>query len=166
MAQSIFDIDFQILKKNGINFLLSDLDNTLDPIKTKDPSDRAMELISRINEAGITLIIVSNNTGKRVKRYAKELGVRCASGMAKPFSGKMKRFLQENGISKDEAILIGDQIMTDVVCGNGSGLRTILTKPLVKQEPPWTKFNRLFERPKRKKVEQLELAKDWRESFK
>lgn len=155
---SIYEIDPLLLKKFGIKTILSDLDNTLDPIKSPHPSQKAKECIARLKENDIRLIITSNNTGERVSIYAKELGVDYASMMAKPFSYKIKAYLENNHLKKEETVLIGDQIMTDVLSGNGAGLRVILTKPLVKQEPIWTKLNRLFDRPiraflfKRKKL--------------
>ena len=42
-------------------------------------------------------------------------------------------------------------------------IRAILTEPLDPHEPPWTKFNRIFDKPKRKKIFARHLAPDWKE---
>ena len=65
-ATSVYDIDVNFFKKENIKTILVDLDNTLDSYKTKTPSPRAFELKEKLEKEGIEMIIVSNNTGKRV----------------------------------------------------------------------------------------------------
>lgn len=162
-AASLYEIDIAFFKKLGIKYILTDLDNTLDPNFIKEPEPHAFELKKKLDEAGIQLIIVSNNSGERVHRYARLLGVTAECFMNKPFSGRLKKMMAAHGIAKEEAIMVGDQIQTDVIAANGAGVRAILTEPLSKKEPPWTLFNRLFDRPKRKSMAKKGLLKDWRE---
>lgn len=162
-AQSVFEIEPTFYHKLGVKHLLLDLDNTLDPYTVDEPTEKTLAWAKAMQEEGFSITILSNNTGKRVGRYAKLLGVEHQGMMKKPFSGPLKRFLKEKGISPDEAILIGDQIQTDVKAGNGAGVKTVLLEPLDPHEPPWTKFNRLFDKPKRKKMKKLNLLKDWRQ---
>ncbi len=162
-AKSIYDVDPSFFQKLGVKVVLTDLDNTLDSVHTKTPSDRAKALAETLKAAGIRLIIVSNNTGKRVQEYAKELGVESACWMLKPFSFRIRKFLKKQGIAKEEVILIGDQILTDVMAGNGAKIKTLLCDPLVKEDPPWTRFNRFFERPIRRKQDERHLVKEWEE---
>ena len=75
----------------------------------------------------------------------------------------MKKLLKPKGWPQEETLLIGDQIVTYVKAGNGAGVRCLLTEPLDSQEPPWTKFNRIFDRPKRKKIKEKGYAKPWKE---
>ena len=74
-AQSIFEIDLSFYKKLGIKYVFVDLDNTLDSYKQATPLAKAKELKENLEKNGIELIIVSNNTGKRVTKYSSELGV-------------------------------------------------------------------------------------------
>ena len=163
LAYSIYEIPAAFYKSLGIRYLLVDLDNTLDPYFVDEPREDAIAWKKAMDEAGLTIVILSNNTGKRVGHYAQLLGVRHECWMRKPFSGPLKKFLKRENIDPNEAILIGDQIQTDVKAGNGAGVRTILTEPIDPDEPPWTKFNRLFDMPKRKKIYGQKLAKEWRE---
>ena len=101
-AQSIFETDISFYEKLGIKFVLLDLDNTLDSYKTEYPSKRVVELKENLLAEGIEIIITSNNTGKRVSKYARELGVRCLSKVCKPFSKKLLRRLKDLRINKDE----------------------------------------------------------------
>ena len=164
LAQNIFVIDADFYAKHGVTTLLVDLDNTLDPYVVKDPSPETIVWKKRMDEAHIRVVILSNNSGTRVHRYAEGLGVECRCFMKKPFSGPLKKFLEEEKLPKESVLLVGDQIMTDVKAGNGAGVRVILTEPLyTKKEPPWTRFNRLFDRPIRKKIKAKGLAKDFKE---
>lgn len=161
-AESIYAIDPSFFHNLGVKVILSDLDNTLATVKDKDPTPEAFALAKRLEGEGIRLVIVSNNSGKRVSRFAKALGVEYACWMRKPFGGPLKRYLKKIGIRQDEAILIGDQVITDVAAGNAAGIRTILTEPLNREKDPiWTRFNRIFDNPKRKKIEKEKLAESW-----
>lgn len=162
-AQSIFEIDVSFYKNLGVKFILVDLDNTLDSYKTELPSKKVVELKEDLLMEGIEMIITSNNTGKRVTKYAKALGVRFMSQVGKPFSKKLLRKLKVLRINKDEVILIGDQIVTDISCANGAKIKNVLTEKLVEEDQPTTRFNRLFDNPLRKKLNKKHLLKDWRQ---
>jgi uncharacterized protein len=164
LAKSIYEVDPSFYQKVGVSVILSDLDNTLASYRTKDPSEETKALVRRLQEAGLRFYLVSNNTGKRVYRFADELGVKALSGVGKPLSGKLKRLLVKEGFPKEETLLVGDQILTDVISANGAGLRSLLTEPLSPLEPPWTKFNRIFDKPKRKAIIEEKLAKNWKET--
>lgn len=162
-AQSIFEIDVSFYKNLGVKFLLLDLDNTLDSYKTELPSKRVVDLKEDLLMEGIEIIITSNNTGKRVTKYARALGVRFMSKVGKPFSKKLLRKLKALKIKRHEVMLIGDQIVTDISCANGARIKSVLTEKLVEEDQPTTRFNRLFDNPLRKKLNKKHLLKDWRE---
>ena len=151
-ANSIFEIPVSFYTEHGIRVILSDLDNTLDDYRIKTPSPRTLELVKQLKEAGIEFYIASNNTSKRVSLYGEELGIRVFSGLMKPFSGPLKKLIQQEGFKKEEVVLIGDQVLTDVKAGNKAGIMTILTEPISKGDIIWTRFNRIFEKKKRKKI--------------
>ena len=162
-AESIYEIDLSFYKKIGIKYVFADLDNTLDSYKQATPLEKAKELKSKLEKEGIELIIVSNNTGARVQKYSKELGVRHFSSLAKPFSSKLKKIMKRSNIKPDEVVMIGDQIVTDISCANGAKVKSVLTEKLVKEDQPTTRFNRLFDNPLRKKLRRKNLLKDWRQ---
>ena len=162
-AESIYSIDFSFYQKLGIKYVFADLDNTLDSYKQATPLDRAKQLKAGLEKIGIELIIVSNNTGTRVQKYSKELGVRHFSSLAKPFSFKLKKIMKRANIKPEEVVMIGDQTVTDISCANGAKIKSILTDKLVKEDQPTTRFNRLFDKPLRRKLEKKNLLKDWRQ---
>lgn len=161
-ASSIFDIEMDFFKKEGIKTLLVDLDNTLDSYKTKTPSKRVYELKDKLAENGIKMIIVSNNTGKRVTTYASELGIPFISSIGKPFARKLVKKMNELGIDLSTSMMVGDQTVTDMACGNRAKIRTVLTDKIVKEDQPTTHFNRLFDRPIRRSLKKKNLLREWR----
>ncbi len=163
LAENIFSISPDFFVRIGVKYLLCDLDNTLDSYKTPDPSSRTIAYVKSLKERGIKFYIASNNTSKRVRRYAKELGVEALSGLLKPFSFKLKKLIKKEGFPISETLMVGDQIMTDVISGNGAGIRVILTKPVSEVDPPYTSFNRMFEKRKRREIVEKGLAKPWEE---
>jgi HAD superfamily phosphatase (TIGR01668 family) len=54
--------------------------------------------------------------------------------------------LSQMEIKKEEAVVIGDQLLTDVLGGNRSGFHTILVVPVAQTDGFFTKFNRFAER--------------------
>jgi len=160
-ASNIFEIDVSFFEKFGIKTILCDLDNTLDSYKQKTPTEKVYKLKETLNKHGITLMLLSNNTGSRVSMYAKELGVNYFSSVGKPFSRKLRKLLKENNLDANTTLVVGDQTTTDIPCGNGAKLKTILTDKIVDEDQPTTRFNRLFDRPIRKNLKKHNLLIDW-----
>ncbi len=161
LAKTLFEIPFSFYEKKGIRILLLDLDNTLIPYTASSPNQKVLAWLGEAKKRGLAVHVCSNSAGKRVRKFASECGCAAECWMRKPFSGPLKRLIRQNGWGKDSIVLIGDQIMTDVKAANGAGIRCILTEPLSPKEPPWTKFNRLFDRPIRKKIVEKGLSKPW-----
>lgn len=162
-AESIFEIDLSFYEKLGIKYVFADLDNTLDSYKQATPLEKAKNLKEELERHGIELIIVSNNTGARVQKYSKELGVRHFSSLAKPFAFRIKKIMKRANIKPESVIMIGDQIVTDISCANGAKVKSVLTEKLVPEDQPTTRFNRLFDNPLRKKLRKKNLLRDWRQ---
>lgn len=165
LADNLYEIPFAFYQKIGVHNLLLDLDNTLAPYGEKDASPSTLNWVKRAQEAGLSLYIASNNTSKRVRRYSKELGIPALGSLRKPFASKLKKILKKYSLKNEETILIGDQIMTDILSANGAKIRSILTKRLSPKEPWVTTFNRIFGNPKAKAIEKHQLVKSWKEAL-
>ena len=164
-AQSIYEVPSDFFVKNGVSLLLIDLDNTLDSYRLRQPTERAVNIIKAIKKTGVTPVIVSNNREKRVKGYANEAGVECIFSAHKPFSRRIRNFLKEKGVSSDEVMLVGDQLMTDVLAAKGAHIRVLLTEKVVKEDQWTTHINRLFDRPIRKHLKKKGKLPDWRTKY-
>ena len=150
-CQNIYTIDFDVLKENHITYILTDLDNTLAPYNVPMADDKIKEYINNFIKEGFKVIIVSNNTGKRVKLFADSLQLEYISGARKPFTSVIKKYLANKKINIEECVIIGDQIMTDIKCANKLGCKSILTTPLSQEESIITFINRKIDQHIRKK---------------
>ena len=164
-AQSIYEIPVVFYKRNNVNLLIIDLDNTLDSYRLYEPTEQAINLIKKIKEVGITPVVVSNNTAKRVGQYASGLQVDYLCSARKPFSGKIRKFLKERNLSPEEVMLVGDQLMTDVLAAKGAHIRVVLTEKIVKEDQFTTHFNRLLDRPIRAHLRKKGKLPDWRTKY-
>ena len=142
--QNIESINYKLLKKENIEVILFDLDNTIGDNREKLPRLEVLELFKQIHKMGFKTIIISNALPRRVRRYASIL-----SSDAMPFSCKPLKFNYQKIIAKypkDKIIAVGDQIYTDIVGAKKCGLKTILVNRISKYESPFTWFNRLKEK--------------------
>ena len=129
-SQSIYTIDFNKLSLKNFNYVVADLDQTLVPTKTKYPDENVFNLIKELKKYGMKLIIVSNNTTKRVKRFCENLNVKYLSMANKSNSRKISKFLLDLGIDYNKCIFVGDQLRTDLNYVNSLGGKFIITRPL------------------------------------
>lgn len=143
--KSIYDINYKKLKKSGIKCILFDLDNTLVPYTTKEPSKEVKDLFARLN-SDFKLIILSNSGKNRLRPFKQILNVDVAYSSKKPLKGKYKKILEIYGYKKEEIAAIGDQLMTDVYGANRMGMTSIFVNRIGPVEPITTRFNRIWER--------------------
>lgn len=129
-STSIYTLDFSKLKARGFKYVIADLDQTLVPTKSKDPDDNVYQLIKYLDSIDMKLIIVSNNTHKRVRRFCSNLNVKYLAMANKSNSRKIAKFLLDLGINFNTCIFIGDQLRTDCNYVNSLGGKFIITRPL------------------------------------
>ena len=145
-VKDVFQIDLVKLKNEGKRVIFTDLDNTLVGAAVKKPTPEIIEFLNQANELGFDVIIVSNNNQERVSYFAKDLSIKAAHHKAlKPLKLKLRRILKE--YDRSQVIMIGDQLMTDVLVAKRLGLYTILVEPIhLHSDENSTKFNRRLER--------------------
>ena len=64
----------------------------------------------------------------------------------KPLSFGIDRARKKLNLTKDEVVMVGDQLLTDVAAANQAGIRSILVRPLLNTDKWDTRINRFFER--------------------
>lgn len=140
-------IDLEGLKRAGVRALLLDRDNTIVP-RDRETAPAVVEAwLDRARELGFSLHIVSNNFHRsQVARSAEELGMGFISHAMKPTPFALKRALGKLGIARHEAVMIGDQVYTDVLAGKLAGIETILVRPQSSEDLWYTQIFRIFER--------------------
>ena len=143
--KSIFDINYDLLKKNNIKVLIFDLDNTIITVDEDVPSDKVVNLFKKLS-SDFTVFIASNNLKERVRRIGDYLGVHAFYLVRKPSRKIKKLLLKKITVNMEEVAVIGDQIMTDINMGNRLNMNTILVDPLGSKDLKVTYFNRWLER--------------------
>ena len=161
-AQSIYEIEPDFFVRNGVKTLFIDLDNTLDSYRATEPKERTIAYIKSLRDVGITPVIISNNKARRVCIYADKLGVEYLASARKPFSKKIKQEIAKRGLTNDDVMLVGDQMMTDVLAAHGAKIRVVLTEKVVKEDQWTTHINRLMDRPIRRHHRKKGNLVDWR----
>ena len=150
-ASSIYDIEPQHLKDLGYKTIFADLDNTLAQYNVLIPEQRTFQLIDKFHDLGLEVILLSNNTIKRVMPYAEKLHTKYIYSTHKPCSRKFRHYVKDHSIDLKTSVLIGDQLMTDRPLAKMTKMDFILTEPLVKIDQWTTKINRLIDRSLRNK---------------
>ncbi|MDR0846871.1 MAG: YqeG family HAD IIIA-type phosphatase [Lactobacillales bacterium] len=149
LLNKVTDIKPARLKELGIKAILADVDNTL--VAWHDPygSPEILEWIRDIYASGLEIILVSNNTTKRVAKVSEQLGVDGVAWSLKPLPRGVNKALKRlgaKGVTKKEVIMIGDQMLTDILSANLLGVDTVLVRQLVASDLAITRINRIFER--------------------
>lgn len=154
-VSSIFDIDYNKLYSNGKRLILTDLDNTLISYKATEPTDELYKWKSELEGMGFEIIIVSNSGKKRVKHFANMLGIKYVNLSTKPLKRGFKKALKiaSTKYKKEEVVVLGDQLLTDVYGAKRMKLSMVLVKAIDnKTERLVTKHNRKNEDKMLKKV--------------
>lgn len=145
-VRTIFHITPEFLKEKGVKAVITDLDNTLVEWDRPDATPKLIEWFTNMKEAGIQVTIVSNNNEMRVKSFADPLNIPFISNARKPLGKAFKQAVKKMNVSRQEVVVIGDQLLTDVFGGNRQKLHTILVIPVANSDGFVTKFNRIVER--------------------
>ena len=161
LSMSIYDIDFDTLYAKGKKVILFDLDNTIASYEEVKPNSKQLMLNEKLTKMGYKIYIISNNRIKRVKEFVETFKVNGYLTLArKPFTKRVCAFIKKNNLNKDEIVMIGDQLLTDIVCANKIGVTNILVKSISRKTERWyTRINRLREEKVLKKIERIDGKK-------
>ena len=142
--KNIFEIDYNKLKKQGITCLIFDLDNTLGLIEHEKCPLKTKKLLKELQK-DFLILISSNNTKKRIAPYLKDLGIGGVAFSLKPSTKVLRKIKKHYNLNKKEMVMIGDQIVTDILSGNRYKIMTILVDPLGEKDLRITGLNRKIE---------------------
>ena len=157
--KSIYHIDYEKLKEDGIKCLLFDLDNTCVPFKDTEPNKKLIDLFEYLKDLDFKVIIFSNAKKKRLMPFKNGLNVDCSASSRKPGTKKLLKVIKMFNYNLSDVVIIGDQLYTDILCGNRVGIKTILVNPMSKDDLLFTKFFRLLEKSKYKKFAKMGILK-------
>ena len=120
-----------VLDSLGIRLLLCDLDYTLAPRRVERPDDTLRDWIGRCRDAGVTVVILSNNrSSRRVEMFCGDLGIRYVGHAGKPGTGGFLRAMEEAGEIPEHTAMVGDKLLTDMLGARRSGVLALMVEPL------------------------------------
>lgn len=136
-AESIFDIDFELLHQLGIRHVLLDLDQTLRQAYSRKLENDVIDFFAQLQQKRLfeSINIVSNNS-RNLRRYAEPIG----AAIFQPFWHKKRfvrkpsklfydRVLKKLNVNPKSAVMIGDKIRNDVFGANRAGVLSVLVNP-------------------------------------
>lgn len=147
------DVSPEFLVEKGVKGVILDIDNTLEPYENSKPGEHVISWLKALADVGIKTAIVSNNNKERVEAFNADLGMPAYAKGGKPFKKNLLRAMADMGTVKENTVLMGDQIFTDVWAAHNAGIKAILVPPIKDKTDPFTKFKRLLEKPFLRKYE-------------
>ena len=146
ITEKLEDLTPGFFQERGIRLLMLDFDNTIVPYTTSTPTQAMDTWLKQMLASRIQLCVVSNSKRDRVKIFCQKYGMDCITHAKKPFSKGIRECLEKYEIPPEECAIVGDQIFTDTLGGNGSGLTTILVKA-IDNHNIWLKLRHVAELP-------------------
>ena len=131
----------------GVRAVLLDVDNTLTTHDNPEIYPAAKRWLQKAAEAGLRLVVVSNNHAPRVAPFARREGLDFECDAHKPLPGGLRRACRRLGVCPREAAVVGDQLFTDMLGGNLVGAVTILVQPIEPENGWFFRLKRALERP-------------------
>ncbi len=146
--EDIYQLRAADLKAQGIRAIVTDIDNTLVTYDDAVPTPAVLSWYAEMAQAGIAIALVSNNgKDERVNTFNAETRFFATAHGGKPFGRGVKQALAAMGVAPREAVMIGDQIFTDVLAGARLGMMTVLVKPIKDRTDWFFRMKRRLERP-------------------
>ena len=143
---NILEISIDFLRKNKIEGILLDIDNTIID-KDNKIVDCLEDWVENLKNNNIKICILSNTNKKsKAEKLSKLIDVPYVFFAKKPFKSGFKKAQNILKINAENIAVIGDQVLTDVFGANRSKMFSILVKPLQSSDIWVTKFNRKIEK--------------------
>lgn len=150
--EKVIDIDIPFLKKNNIECILLDIDDTIAQHDSPVLVPGFKLWLKEVLNNNIKVVLVSNNYKNRVQFIAKRLDLPFIYSSFKPTPLGIIRALKMVGSDKNKSILIGDQIFTDILGANMYRIKSILVDPVSIKRSFISRIKRWAERPIRKNL--------------
>ena len=146
IVPALTDVNPELLHSRGIKLLMLDFDNTIVPYTTSTPTEKMKTWLEEMVKSDIQLCVVSNSHKDRVKIFCAQYGIDCITHANKPFSKGIRECLGKYQLDPEECALVGDQIFTDTLGANCTGVTSILVKA-INNHNIWLKLRHGLEMP-------------------
>ncbi|MBR3836911.1 MAG: YqeG family HAD IIIA-type phosphatase [Clostridia bacterium] len=147
ICKEVYDVPFSRFWEEGVRVVVFDIDNTLVSYETPKPTQKVKELLSHLSGEGFSVALVSNNSPERVELFNAELGYFAVADSHKPLKRALKPVFARFSVSSKQLLLVGDQLLTDVLAARLHGARAVTVLPIKKKENLFFRFKRFLEKP-------------------
>lgn len=145
-TDNLLHVDFSGFFDQGFRLVLIDVDNTLSRHGSKIADGYARKVIATIQAAGLSCMIVSNAGTRRIRAYAADMRLPYHARSHKPMTKALDLACRRHAVRPEQTLMIGDQILTDILAGKRAGCRTILVRLRDPHEPWGLQIKRLIEK--------------------
>lgn len=157
--KDLMQLDPQLFVDKEYQVIFCDIDNTLCSPYIALPDKQVTDWVTKLKKLHLQLILISNNDEKRVSTFASALDVPYLYRAKKPNPKKLLQWIQKLPMDKKHILLIGDQIMTDVVCANRAGIDVLLVDRKTNKDQWITFIPRRIDKIVRKKLKKANLLR-------
>ena len=146
-AKTVYEINYDQLKEQGIKVLAFDLDSTVMKSKSGIFTQDTLKMFDNLKKDFRLLIISNNSNLQYIEKAANQVDFPILAQAKKPWTNIAKSFLKENNININEMVMIGDRPLTDILFGKLLGCKTILVDSISwQEETPIVRFARALEK--------------------
>lgn len=149
---NVTDIDIKLLKSLNVESILLDVDNTLASHGSQEPFDGVIEWSYEIRKQNIKIVIISNNFKSRVAPFAKKFNLPFIYLALKPSPLGFIRAKKFINCKRENTVVVGDQVFTDILGANLSHMKSILLTPRSEKETLGISVKRKLEKRIREKI--------------
>ncbi|HEY3780903.1 MAG TPA: YqeG family HAD IIIA-type phosphatase [Fimbriimonadaceae bacterium] len=140
-VHNLTDIEPADLVKAGKKLVLVDVDNTLVEWHSEHIPVSTAGWLAIVKAAGLKVCIISNTKKiERLRRLAKAMDIPFLVGRFKPSRSMFRQALKDFNAKPQEAVMIGDQLFTDVLGANRTHIDAIWVKQMAPKDFIGTKY--------------------------
>lgn len=152
-VKALIDVTPEELIAGGKKLVLVDVDNTLVEWRSEDIPETTLTWLEFMKAAGLNICILSNTRHpERLKRLSKQMDIPYLLGRFKPSRFMYRAALAKFGAQPEQAVMIGDQLFTDILGANRTGIDAIWVEQMTPKDFIGTKVSRFGERLIRRRL--------------
>lgn len=126
-AEDVYSVNYHKLYELGIRGIIFDIDNTL-VAHGAESNPKVEKLFKELHDLNFSTLLLSNNSRERVESFNRNINTLSISSASKPDRGCFLKALELLGTTREQTLMIGDTLFTDIRGANRVGIRTVLVK--------------------------------------
>lgn len=139
------DVEWDLLRVH-LDHVLLDIDNTLLRRDNHEVPLAVQQWLAKAGQKGVKLCLLSNNFHDSVFDLARDLDLPIVAKAMKPLPLGYARAMKLIEGSRENTVMVGDQLFTDVVGAHAFGITAYMVCPLVEEDLKHTLMLRRVER--------------------